>query len=108
RKKDQQKEPVVITKLKHKSDARGFHDQTYSHIFSYNLKTDTYTQHTSGEMNYQMQDVSPDAKNVLYTANKEEDVDTSQKVDLFIVDVDTNETTKLSKEQGAFGNARFS
>lgn len=108
KKKDKQKEAVVITKLKHKSDAGGLHDNSYAHIFSYHVKKKTHTQHTSGEVHYQLQDVSADGQNVLYTANKEDDVDTSQKTDLYIFDVEKKSSQKLSEEQGAFGNARFS
>lgn len=108
KKKDKLKEAVVITKLKHKSDTGGLHDNSYAHIFSYNLKTKTHTQHTSGNVNYQLQDISFDTDKVLYTANKEDDVDTSQKTDLYILDLGTNTSTILSEEQGAYGNARFS
>lgn len=107
-KKDKQKEAVVITTLKHKSDARGMHDNTYAHIFSYNITTNVYKQHTSGQVNYHLQDVSSDGQKVLYTANKEDDVDTSQKIDLYMLDMNEKQTTKLSQEQGAFGSARFS
>ncbi len=102
------KEPTVITTLKHKSDARGLHDNTYAHVFSVHVKTKTYTQHTSGEVNVQLHDISSDQKHLIYTANKEEDVDTSLKSDLYILDLDTNTSTKLSEKQGAFGSAHFS
>lgn len=102
------KEPIVITTLKHKSDARGLHDHSYTHIVSYNLKTKTYTQHTEGEVNYHLQDISSDGQTVLYVANKEDDADTSQKADLYVLDLTDHTSTKLSEKQGAFGNARFS
>lgn len=110
KKKDEKKkkDPIVITTLKHKSDAGGMHENTYTHIVSYHIPSETYTQHTSGKIDYQLQDISSDQQTVLYTANKEDDVDTSLKTDMYTLDVRSQVSTKLSNKQAAFGHARFS
>ncbi|MFC4559083.1 S9 family peptidase [Virgibacillus kekensis] len=107
-KEDKSKKPIVITRLKHKSDAKGFHDEKYSQIVLYDIEKSTFKQLTDGEAHHNFEDISPDGNQILYTANLNEDADYELTNDLYLLDVPTGDTTKLTDSTGGYGSASFS
>lgn len=101
--------PLVIDRLKHKSDAGGFvtHNRNM-HIVMYDVEEGTYTQLTKGEHSYYFQDISPCGSKILLTANLSEDADYELHSFLYILNVATKEVEKFTDRPGSYGNARFS
>src|SRR5699024_11033789 len=102
------KKSVVINRLKYKSDAAGFLDDTYSQIISYDIANDTFTQLTKEECDHAYEDISPDGKHVLLGANMSDEADYELTNDLYLLDVSTKEMTCLTNGDGGFGGAAFS
>jgi len=106
---EKRKKPIVIDRLKHKSDAGGFHtDDRNSHILMYNLKEETFTQLTKGKHDHYLQDISPCGSFVLFTGNLSEDSDFELISHLYLLNVTNKEITQFTEEPGAYGSARFS
>lgn len=106
---EKRKRPIVIDRLKHKSDAGGFHtDDRNSHILMYNLKEETFTQLTKGKHDHYLQDISPCGSFVLFTGNLSEDSDYELISHLYLLNVTNKEITQFTEEPGAYGSARFS
>lgn len=106
---EKQKKPIIIDRLKHKSDARGFHlDDRNQQIVSYDLKEESFTQLTKGEHDHHLQDISPCGGKVLFSANLSEDSDYELVSHLYLLNLASKEVTQFTEEAGAYGNARFS
>lgn len=99
---------VVINRLKYKSDAAGFLDDTYSQIVSYDVESGAFTQLTTGECDHAFEDISPDGKHVLLGANTSDEADYELTNDLYLLDISTKEMTCLTDGKGAYGGASFS
>jgi acylaminoacyl-peptidase len=110
RKKEEKKkfEPLTVTTLKYKSDAKGLHDETKSHLIRYDLKENKYTKLTEGDFHHQYQDISPCGKKLLFTTNYNDDADYELTNDLYLLDLTTMENEKLNKEIGTHQRAVFS
>src|SRR5690625_2230026 len=63
------KEPIIINKLTHKSDAQGFHDGKHSQLIQYKLEQETFTQLTTAATHHGFEDISPDGNTRLASAN---------------------------------------
>lgn len=100
--------PLVVTRLKYKSDAKGFHDDKCAQIIQYDLEKKTFTQLTSKQKDHAFQDISPSGTQILFAANLNEDADQELTNDLYLLDITTNKTTKLTDGNGAYGSASFS
>src|SRR5690625_587876 len=102
------KEPLVVQRLKYKSDAVGFIDDKKSQIILYDIENDHFTQLTTSETDHSYQDISPDGHTVLFAANLNDDADYELTNDLYTLDLRTKEMTKITNGQGVYYNARFS
>ncbi|HLQ71733.1 MAG TPA: S9 family peptidase [Bacillota bacterium] len=105
---EKKEKSVVINRLKYKSDAAGFLEDTYSQIVSYDIKNDTFTQLTKDECDHAYEDISPDGRYVLLGANTSDDADYELTNDLYLLDISTKEMTCLTNGDGGFGDAAFS
>lgn len=105
---EKQKQPLVVTTLKYKSDAQGFHDEKKTQVILYDVAGENFTQLTKGNAHHYFQDISPDGKQLLFTANLNEDADYELINDLFILDTSTKEFKKVNKTDGAYYSAAFS
>ncbi|WP_163971404.1 S9 family peptidase [Oceanobacillus halotolerans] len=105
---EKSKQPLVVNRLKYKSDAKGFHDDKRVQLIQYDVENETFTQLTSGDVDHHLEDISPDGKTILLTANRNEDADFEQTLDLFTLDIATKELTKLTDSKGTYANGRFS
>ncbi|HLS07289.1 MAG TPA: S9 family peptidase [Bacillota bacterium] len=100
--------PLIVNCLKYKSDALGFHDDKRTQIIMYDIEEETFTQLTSGTFNHYIEDISPDGQYVLFSGNLHETEDREQKSYLYTVHTATKKITKLTKEEGAFAQAKYS
>src|SRR5699024_1439353 len=89
--KEKAKQPLIVKNLKYKSDANGFHDDKKTHIILYDLKKDSFKRLTKKHVNHAIQDISRDGKQILFTANYDEDADYQQKQSLLLLNRETNE-----------------
>jgi len=106
--KDKEKQPLIVNKLKYKSDAEGLHDETRIQIVMYDLKHDTFTQLTSAHVHHNLEDISPDGNYVLFSANLNEDQDFEPFSYLYTVHTKMKTITKLTRENGIFNQAKYS
>ncbi|MFC5713482.1 S9 family peptidase [Thalassorhabdus alkalitolerans] len=106
--KKQKPKPLVVERLKYKSDMRGFHDEKRNHLALYDLKAQKVIQLTSGQFDHTPGSWSPDSKHVVFTANRETDEDRTLHQDLFTIDIESREVTKLTDTTGAFSLPNWS
>ncbi|MFD1414663.1 S9 family peptidase [Oceanobacillus jeddahense] len=106
--KEQQTKPLVVDRLKYKSDARGFHDHSKVQIIQYDVTADTFHQLTSKDSDHHLVDLAPDNKHLIFAANLEEDADASLVSDLYLLELQSKEITKLTDSKGSYHNAKFS
>ncbi|WP_100011339.1 S9 family peptidase [Lentibacillus sediminis] len=106
--KEKKKQPLIVTKLKYKSDANGFHDSKKSQLVLYDVVNETFTQLTFDDADHAYQDISPDGRTILFSANLNDDADYENVNDLYTVDLATKETAKLTQRRGVYHNASYS
>ncbi|MEK3887433.1 S9 family peptidase [Bacillus sp. FSL K6-3431] len=95
--------PIVIDKMKHKSDAAGFVDMDkFLQIAIVNLETEVFEQITVGEHHHQLDSWSPDGRYIAYTADLSQDTDFSFVSDIYLHEVKTKQTCKLTDSTGMF------
>ncbi|MFA1819864.1 prolyl oligopeptidase family serine peptidase [Virgibacillus oceani] len=105
---NKKKKPLVVNRLKYKSDAIGFHDEKRTQLILFDVKNETFTQLTNHDADHVYQDISPDGNLVLFSANLSDDADYELKNDLYTVNVTTKEITKLTSGTGSYHSASFS
>src|SRR5699024_1839338 len=93
---NKKKKPLVVKRLKYKSDAKGFHDDKRTQLILFDVKNETFTQLTNFDADHVYQDMSPDGNLVLFSANLSGDADYELKNDLYTVNVATKEINKLT------------
>ncbi len=97
-----------MDRLRYKSDARGFHDNSKVQIIQYDLTSGTFHQLTDKEADHHLVDVAPDNKTLIFAANLEEDADSSLVSDLYLLELQSKEITKLTDSKGSYHGASFS
>ncbi|TRM11795.1 S9 family peptidase [Lentibacillus cibarius] len=107
-KEEKSKQPLVVNRLKYKSDVKGFHDDKRTQLVQYDLETETFEQLTTAPTHHHLEDIAPDGKHILFSANLDEDEDYELTNDLYLLNLPTKETTMLTNGNGQYGNARFS
>ncbi|MUK88812.1 prolyl oligopeptidase family serine peptidase [Ornithinibacillus sp. L9] len=105
---EKNKQPLIVTSLRYKSDAKGFHDDKKSQIILYDVEGETFTQLTTEDSHHGYQDISPDGTNVLFAGNLNEDAEYELTNDLYTVNVTTKEVTKLTNGNGSYHSASYS
>ncbi|WP_067724911.1 S9 family peptidase [Oceanobacillus damuensis] len=101
-------QPLIVDRLKYKSDAKGFHDNKKTQIILYSFEDDSFTQLTTEATDHSFQDISPDGRQILFTANLGEDSDYELTSDLYTLDLQTKEISKLSNGKSFYYSASFS
>ncbi|WP_330948573.1 S9 family peptidase [Virgibacillus sp. MG-45] len=107
-KEETSKKPLLIKRLRYKSDAQGFHDEKRSQIVLYDIDTKAFIQLTTADADHTYQDISPDGKHILFTANLNSEADYELTNDLYIVNVESKKVNKLTDGNGSYFQARFS
>lgn len=100
--------PLVVEKMKYKSDATGFLDEKVKQVAIVNLESGEVKLLTSGDADIHLQSWSPDGKKLAVSADLSEDADFSFINDFFLLEVETKELIKVTEGTGYFGNASFS
>ncbi|GAB3060958.1 S9 family peptidase [Virgibacillus ainsalahensis] len=102
------KQPLIVNRLKYKSDANGFHDSKQTQVVLFDIENEIFTQLTSADADHSHQDISPDGTFLLFAANLSNDRDYEQKSDLFTLNLTTKEVINLTNGKGAYHSASFS
>ncbi|RNA68786.1 alpha/beta hydrolase family protein [Alteribacter keqinensis] len=105
---DKENEPLVVTRLKYKSDASGFLDSKTKQLACYSLESDEAILLTEGDYNHEPGSWSPDGTKVTFFANKKEDQDYHIISDLYVLDVESKEETLLTDGEGIYTFPVFS
>ncbi|ESU32533.1 hypothetical protein G3A_10775 [Bacillus sp. 17376] len=105
KKDDKKLEPFVAEEMKYKSDAAGFWDGKYRQTVIVNLADGNAEVVAKGEMDFNLQCWSPDGKSLVLSADESPERDFSFKSDLWLMDIETGNRTKLTNGTGYFGNA---
>ncbi|WP_010529811.1 S9 family peptidase [Lentibacillus jeotgali] len=105
---EKSRQPLVVTRLKYKSDANGFHDDKHMQIVRLNLENMTFKQLTTADTDHNIEDISPDGKYMLFSANLDKDRDYELVHDLHMLNLETKVTITLTDGNGQYGNAHFS
>ncbi|MCD8511126.1 MAG: S9 family peptidase [Bacillus sp. (in: Bacteria)] len=106
-KKEKKKpEPLVVERLKYKSDAAGFLDGKRAQLAVYDLGTEQVTFLTNDDFDHSPSSWSPDSTKIVYSANKEGD--DAIVSDLYLMELDTKISEKLTNSQGIFMSGNFS
>ncbi len=107
-KETKSKQPLIVNRLKYKSDAKGFHDTTNTQIIRMNVDDWSLEQLTYADTDHFFQDVSPDGRQILFAANLNENADRELSNDLYLLDTVTKEITNLTEGKGSYHQASFS
>ncbi|MEN0644277.1 S9 family peptidase [Alkalicoccobacillus gibsonii] len=107
-KEDKQLEPLVVNKMKYKSDASGFWQGEYTHVFTVDIQSHKHSQLTSGEMSYTLLDWMSDSQQVLVTSVNQKDTDFVFTNDLLILSVETKEQVQLTDQTHVISEASVS
>lgn len=105
---EKQKKPLVINRLKYKSDGEGFHNDKHTQIVLYDVEDETFEQLTFTDTDHHFEDISPDGNHILFSANLSDDRDYELTNDLYLLNVTSKEMKTLTNGKGQYGNARFS
>ncbi|AIF42646.1 S9 family peptidase [Virgibacillus sp. SK37] len=105
--KELAKRPLVINRLKYKSDAKGFHDQKRTQLFALDIETGNLEQLTSAHTDHILQDVSPDGNEILFIANLGENEDYEQVDDIYILNRFSKKIKKLTDSKGTYHRAVY-
>src|SRR5690625_2843940 len=81
---EKKKQPLVINRLKYKSDANGFHNEIRNQLILYDMENERFEQLTTADADHTFEDFSPENKSVLFSANLNEDADAELTNDLFL------------------------
>ncbi len=79
--------PAVIDRLQFKRDYRGYLDRRRTHLYVWELETESLTQITDGDYDDAGAAWSPDGRQVVFVSNRGEEPDADDNSDLWIVDV---------------------
>lgn len=102
--------PVVIDRARYRTNASGFVELAYDHIFVIPADGGTARQLTSGDFNHDgTLSFSPDGQEILFSANRNEGWELqSREADIFSVNVTTSELTQLTDRPGVESNPQVS
>jgi len=108
-KEDKELKPLVIEKMKHKSDGAGFMDmEQFSQIAIVHLASGELELLTEGKHNLQLGTWSPNGKYISYIADLTEDLDFSFICDIYLLDLETKHGRKLTDGSGVFYQTSWS
>ncbi|WP_078381509.1 S9 family peptidase [Sutcliffiella halmapala] len=101
-------EPLVVEKLRYKSDAKGFLDKKNDHLAVLELESKSLTLLTHGDRDYGSPAWSPDGKSIAFVTNLEENPDETLVSDVYIMELESKEKKKVTKSNGYFSTITWS
>ncbi|MCE7790907.1 S9 family peptidase [Salipaludibacillus sp. CUR1] len=103
---EEKKAPLIVERLKYKSDAAGFLDETNKQLALYDLNKDAIEFITDDEFDDEPSGWSPDGKMIAYHSNKQGDEHIGS--DIYMMDINTKEHYQLTDGKGIFSHGVFS
>lgn len=109
-KKDEKKalEPMVVERIRYKSDSVGFLDDKRQHLALINVKTMQLTQLTEGDFDYTPGCWSPDGTQITFSADLTDEPDFNLVSDVYILSIADKSVNKLTNSNGVFGEVTWS
>ncbi|OAT83110.1 peptidase [Bacillus sp. MKU004] len=104
--KEDKIKPFVASSMKYKSDDRGFHDDRYAQIVLIDLAQNEMKRLTDDEHDYALH--TWHGSNIAYSADFEENKDFSFTSALYLFDLKSKTSRRVSEEEGYYGGASFS
>jgi dipeptidyl aminopeptidase/acylaminoacyl peptidase len=98
--------PLAVSSMKYKSDDRGFHDDRYAQLVMVDLSCKEVKRLTDDEHDYTLH--AWHETYIAYSADFEENKDFSFASALYLLDMESMESNKVTDEQGYYGGACFS
>lgn len=109
KKKDKDLKPLIVEKMKYKSDSGGFLDvELITQIAVVELERNQVEALTNKTYDCYLEAWSPDGKYISYTANPAEDNDFSFVNDLFLLELETKQSQNITAGMGSFSQASWS
>ncbi|WP_462412300.1 S9 family peptidase [Neobacillus sp. Marseille-QA0830] len=106
--KQNKPQPLEVSQMKYKSDSSGFWQGHYSQIAVVDIESGEVTQLTEDKYDCSLYSWAPDGEKLLIAADVDGQSDTSFNQDVYLLDVNTKELTRITKGTGVFEKAVFS
>ncbi|MCA1030953.1 S9 family peptidase [Bacillus timonensis] len=106
--KDKKLEPMVVERIRYKSDAVGFLDDKNQHLALITIETGEVEQLTEGNTDYTAGCWSPDGERITFTADVSDDADYNLIADVFIMTLSDKKIEKVTNSDGGFSNITWS
>lgn len=100
KKENSNKDVRMITRLRYKANGTGFTDPRPRHVYSISLETRAVNQLTTGDWEDASPVCSPDGTKVAFVSCREPDRELRFYPDVWVLDVASSKTTKLTKGLG--------
>lgn len=107
-KKQERPVPLVVEKMRYKSDGEGFWQGQFKQVVLVNVENEEVTQLTTGEYDVSLFCWSPDGKYLAVGADVSEQVDFSFKNDVYLLNIENKELAPVTNGTGYFGSAAWS
>ncbi|TSB46235.1 S9 family peptidase [Alkalicoccobacillus porphyridii] len=107
-KENDKPEPLVVNKMKYKSDASGFWQGEYVHIFTVEIESGKHTQLTDGAISYTLLDWTADSEQLVISSVNEENTDFIFSNDLLLLSVEKKEFIQLTNQTHVISDASAS
>ncbi|HEX2281049.1 MAG TPA: S9 family peptidase, partial [Thermomicrobiales bacterium] len=98
----------VIRTLRYKFDGEGFWDGKRRQIYRVGIDGGEPEQLTSGDWDSTQPAPNVDGKRLAFVSNRSEDRDANSKSDVWILDLESGETSRISPEDGVYGAPSWS
>ncbi|WEG17778.1 S9 family peptidase [Alkalihalophilus pseudofirmus] len=105
---DKLPEPMVVERIRYKSDATGFLDDKNQHLGIVTVETGEVLQLTDGDRDHAAGAWSADGQSIVFSADLGEDPDFSHISDVYIMSLADKQLTKITPSTGFFGNPNYS
>ncbi|PYZ94182.1 peptidase [Salipaludibacillus keqinensis] len=105
-KQTEKSQPLIVERLKYKSDAAGFLDQKNKQLAIYHVDNETTEFITDEEFDHEPSSWSPDGEKVCYFSNKQGDDKLVS--DIYLLDVHSKKDKQLTNGKGMFSHGTFS
>ncbi|RSK29265.1 S9 family peptidase [Bacillus sp. HMF5848] len=102
KKEDKRLKPMIVDRLRYKSDAVGYPEDKRQQLAIVDVHTKSIVSLTEGDFDYTPGCWSPDGKYITFTADLDEKADYRLVTDVYIMDVSTRETKKITASDGYY------
>lgn len=107
-KEDKKTEPLVVDRIRYKSDEVGFLDDKHEQLAMIDVESGEIEQLTGGEHDYTVGCWSPDGNYITFTADLTNESDYQLVSDAYIMELETKEIQKITNSNGFFSTITWS